>query len=132
MVKYLRRIEYMYSRFYIAREGQLTWEGIIEATCHFIICFQKLRLCDFKIFLKFYWKFIWTILLLSLSLHVYPFLLILLPRKLEKNNSSTDIANSDFGKELLLIETVTCETVGTLVVKYSIWIKKILLCGQRK
>lgn len=56
-----------------------------------------------------------------------PFLLILLPRKIEKNNSSTDVANFDFGKQLLLLETVACEAVGKLEDKYPILVENLAL-----
>lgn len=56
-----------------------------------------------------------------------PSLLIPLPRKIDKNNSSTDIANSDFGKQLLLIATMTCEAVEKLEVKYTVLVENLAL-----
>lgn len=55
------------------------------------------------------------------------FFLILHPKKIEKKKFTTDIANSGFGKQLLLIETVTCEAMGRLVIKHSILIENLAL-----
>lgn len=116
MVRGLRETEYGGSSFYIVHKEQLIWEGILKAICYIKICHQNLRLCDFKIF--YY--------CLSYYANI-PFLLILLPRKIEKNNSSTDVANFDFGKQLLLLETVACEAVGKLEDKYPILVENLAL-----
>lgn len=109
MVKGLRETEYGCSSFHTVHKEQLTWEGIIKAICYIKICHKKLRLCDFK---RFYY---------CLSCYVNIPFLIRLPRKIEKKSSSTDIANFDFGKQVLLLETLTCE------VKYPVLVENLAL-----